>query len=117
MKLLISVQRISSYFPVAWFVLFILFILRVYFKIGFFPSYNKPDPEQIGFVLHYGLLFFNYYLVIFWLIVWVPITIILLIKNRSDVSSLETILFVVSYIVFFFFPRIDPLGLATWFFD
>jgi hypothetical protein len=43
-------------FPIAFLVLFFTYVLRARLHLGYWPSYNHPDPKQLGWRVQHGLL-------------------------------------------------------------
>lgn len=117
MKLLSSIQRTLSYGPLSWIVLFLLFVLRAYFKLGRIPFYGNPDPKDLGFEIHHGFLFFTYFFLLLSLLFWLVLTGILFFKERKSVNMVDVVFYLVFYLVLFLFGYIDPWGLQTWFMD
>lgn len=117
MKLLHSFQRVLSYIPLGWLLLFALFVLRAYYKLGRMPIYGNPDPKDLGFILHHGILFFSYFLVILSIFLWVILTGILFVKDKKIIIKKDIFIFLCFYVFMFYFGRVDILGLFMWFID
>lgn len=117
MKLVINVQRICTYMPITWLTLFIIFVLCSYFKLGHLPHYNVPDPKLLGFDIFYGFLFFTMPIILFSALVWIVLTLIILIRDKKNIQQIELVVFLISYLLFYLLPIIDPLGLDSWFMD
>ena len=116
-RALSSFQRPLSYLPLVWIALFILFVCRVYIKLGYMPQFENPDPKSLGFDIHHGLLFFNLFSVFGSLPVWIILSIILAAKNKKNIYLLDVIIYIVGYLFIFLFFKFDILGLSNWFGD
>lgn len=93
MKDLSFTYRVLSYFPLGWLVLFALFVLRTYLKLGHLPSYNNPDPKDLGFSIHHSIVFFGLFIVCIAMLFWGLCTIILAIKNRKSIRIADVTFF------------------------
>lgn len=117
MNILNSLQRVISYLPLGWLLLFVSFVIRAYVKLERLPSYDNPDPKKLGFDIQHGLLFFNLFIVLGSILVWLPLTITLLIKDKKRLSRVNLICYVFFYLLFLSFLRFDFWGLSDWFTD
>lgn len=109
--------RLLSYLPFSWFLLFALFVFRAYITLGRLPSYDRPDPKYLGFDLHHGILFFNLFIVLCSPLLWLPLTIFILVKNKKHISFLDVVCYLFFYIFFLLFLKLDFRGLSVWFVD
>lgn len=98
-SLLYSIQRIFSYLPICWLLLFLTFLVRAYFQIGHWPSYDNPDPKDLGFDLHYGLVFFGFVLAILSPFIWIPLSFILFFIKGNRKILINVIAYVAGYIL------------------
>jgi hypothetical protein len=52
-----SVLRVAAAGPFLWLLLFWAFVLRARLALGYWPAPYRPDPEDLGFLVHhYALL-------------------------------------------------------------
>jgi hypothetical protein len=51
-------QWAFTLFPAAALACFYGFVIRARFTLGRWPTYNHPDPKQLGFDLHHALVWF-----------------------------------------------------------
>lgn len=117
MKLISAFQRVISYLPLLWFISFVSFVLRAIIVLEKMPKYNLPDPKDLGFDFHQGILFFSLPIIFFSFLPWLLITLLIYAKDKSKLNKIDIWIFVLTYILFIFFQRIDPWGLGTWFID
>src|SRR5689334_6381967 len=47
-----------AFYPVAVLACFGTFVVRTRMALGYWPSYDHPDPKRLGFAAHYDLVFF-----------------------------------------------------------
>lgn len=117
MKILNSLQRVISYLPLGWLLLFVSFVIRIYVRLGRLPSYDNPDPKRLGFDIHHGLLFFNLFIVLGSILVWLPLTTLILFKDKKSLYRVDWICYVFFYLLFLSFLKFDFWGLSEWFTD
>lgn len=83
-KILKIIVFIAIYYPIIDLGIFYSFVLRAITKLNRLPTYNNPDPKDLGFNKHYEFVYTNYF-------EFIPITsliviiylIICLIKKRN----------------------------------
>jgi hypothetical protein len=91
------------------------FLARVY--LGHWPSFNNPDPRQMGWWFLHGPLQMGFMTFPFWL--FAAISLAILGRSRSRGFPIGTILVTapISWIAFIIFSRTDPGGFYFWFWD
>ena len=102
-------------------VLLIFDLLGYAFKaavhLGHWPSYANPDPKQLGWRFHHGVLQLEW--------IGFPVVslsaIILAILGRFHSRDFPTwsviLLTIASFVVFLLYSRLDPGGMVAWFWD
>ena len=117
MRKVVLFYRVLSYLPLTWFLLFALYVLRAYIALGRLPSYSNPDPDDLGFDLHYNLVFFNFFITLCSPILWLTLTIFIYFKIKKHIPILDVIFYLFFYILFLLFLKFGFRGLSNWFFD
>lgn len=57
--------KITKILPFLWLVIFVAFIFRARYYLGYFPLYDNPDPKLLGFDLHYTIVLHLMFIVFF----------------------------------------------------
>lgn len=112
---MVKTRIFLSYVPIAWFILFALFYLRAYIFLQYVPSYNNPDPKSLGFTMHHFIVFWGIWGVLISPLFWLPLTILSVIKKKY--SMMEIIQYILLFVCFILFFKLDFWGLANWFTD
>ncbi|WP_300675244.1 hypothetical protein [Soonwooa sp.] len=73
--------------PIAFIFFLFLFYFHATFKLGFFPTYDNPDPKQLDFYqIYYPIILAFGGVWLMSLIIWIPLILFYLIiyKKRTD---------------------------------
>ena len=106
-------------FPVPWIFALHFYALEASVYLGHWPSYENPDPKQLG-----GLMQWQYPALAFGLVSvpWASVMSIVLaivgrIESRDFPIWTAIVTAIVSFALFVGFGVYDPGGLGTWFMD
>ncbi len=102
---------IICYLPWLYLFCFYSFVLRAYFKLGYLPFYNNPDPITLGFSTHMNIIYIIGDACVYASIMWV----IILIVRKLKMPRWSVILYLVGMLLFVYNLLIDPF--MEWFAD
>ncbi len=117
MKYLSSIHKWVSYLPLSWFILFISFVCGVSIKLGRIPTYNNPDPKEIGFGIPQFFILCLYISTIVSIIPWLILTMIIIVISKKHIKIINIFIFLLFYILIFVTGRMNPWGLYDWLTD
>ena len=111
-----SILLLALYYLLMYLIVFYTFVLRAALELGRIPSYNKPDPQELGFSTHFWLVFWGaepipyclLAIVIYGIICWVKK------KNILKINKFHFIVFGLS-VLLSVFTLLSPL--FEWFID
>lgn len=113
MKRVVFYFKTFSLMPLVNLVLLASLIARVYFIEGHFPSYDNPDPKEMG--IHYSLYFLSEIIVVFSLFLW-PIFLLLGYRKIAN-KALFIFLYCLGLLLTYFLFKTETLGLGEWIMD
>jgi hypothetical protein len=96
--------------PVAWLLLFALFILRARLTLGRWPAPYQPDPKDLGFDLHHAALVAGFPLM-FAAVLSVTMLTLLAGRPRRWLISVSALAGLIAVIVL---ARVNPGYVFTW---
>ncbi len=117
MKLPNGLPMILASYPLAWLVLFYLFVIRARLHWGHWPTPYQPEPKALGFTFHHQTIWFGLMALRFVAIVTVVLAIVgrrLAVYHR--IWPALTLL-LVSVVMVLTLGRLDPGELFEWFAD
>lgn len=117
MKAILILNKIVSYIPLGWLVIFGVFLFRSYLKIGYMPSYNHPDPKDLGMTVNYNLTFWGLPVVLLSIIFWIIVLVGIGIIDRKKIVKIDAIMYSILYLAIIFLLRSKSLGLGDWLMD
>lgn len=118
MKILLIINKVISYIPLGWMIIFATFILRAYLKSGSMPGgYHNSSPSAVGMSTHHNLSLIGLAIVLYTTIFWVITTILILIINRRKFAKLDAVLYTVQCAIVFVLLFYDPYHLLGWLVD
>jgi uncharacterized membrane protein YGL010W len=117
MKSILIFNKIISYLPLGWLVIFSVFILRVYLKLGHMPTYNNPDPKDLGMDINYNMVFWGLPVVLFSAIFWIIAIVGTGIIDRRKLAKVDCLIYIIIYLTIIFLLRSQGLGLGNWLTD
>jgi hypothetical protein len=91
------------YFPVLYFVLFFLFIIKGRSTLGKMPEYLDPSPIELGFDIHYQLINFvieGLWPLSFLVLVIYIISCLLTNKNVLNINKIHFFMYFLFYVFF-----------------
>lgn len=91
------------------------FVVRAIIKIGRIPSWNDPDPKELGFTTHRDLVYNSADIVAYGICVFVLLYFILSWLKKLTVSKMHLKLFLIGISIFIFSLVVDPF--MAWFAD
>jgi hypothetical protein len=98
--------------PVAWLLLFGLFILRARLALGRWPAPYRPDPKDLGFDLHHAALVAGMPLMFTSVLCVAALT--LLVDRRPGKQWLVPVAAVIGLVAVIGLARLDPGQMFMW---
>lgn len=113
-----SVLRLLCLVPISWVALFFSFVLRARHALGRWPSYDHPDPKQLGFGWHHLIIWLTINLVLASFCLAPVFLVIGIARLRSRFHQWVSLsLFVLGVILILVILFVDPGGFLDWFAD
>ena len=103
--------------PVLEVLLFYSFALRARFSLGVWPSYDHPDPKQLGFVVHHDLVTTCLVLLLWSAIPILIIAAVLWLASRRLSWWIVFVPVILSFAGAFALHYFDPGDFLGWFLD
>ena len=97
--------------PLLYVMIFYSYVLRAYLKLGYLPTYNNPDPKELGFIIHRKLIYLTSDVIIVGLFVWLILSTI----KKFKYQRWSYILYGLGTMIFVYILAIDPF--MEWFAD
>jgi hypothetical protein len=115
-KLARMIFLVVIYLPIIDLAIFYSFVIRAIIKLGYCPSYENPDPGELGFRFHYQLVYDTGWTITLSIVTLTYSAIFFLIK-RKRIFDIGRKHFIIGFglIVLDFLSLISPLG--AWFLD
>ena len=116
-------KRINSYysvlggFPAIFILLFFSFVLRARFYLGYWPKYNKPDPQHLEFSLHWQLVAWFGILSLITCVIWIISIIIQKCFFRNTMLNSKIYLISLNWLIMAILIYFDFGGFLEWFID
>jgi hypothetical protein len=97
---------------------FALFVVRAYASLGHWPSYGRPDPKDLGFVVHHAIVWLSLLPAAYSAIVFLPASIALrrTLWIRQGFRS-AALIYVAGTLLTWIVWGTDLGGLSEWFAD
>jgi hypothetical protein len=97
--------------PVTWLVVFAMFVVRTRLALGRWPAPYAPDPKDLGFALHHGVLLAGMPLMI---VAVVAATVLAVIGGNSSRRWSIPLVALAGLATVVLLARLDPGYLFTW---
>jgi hypothetical protein len=104
-------------FPLFVMVAFFAYVIRARLYLGHWPSYNHPDPKQLGWWIQHSLLQLGFVGFPFASLLAVVSAIVGRVRSREFPFWTIIITIIVASAVLIAFTLIDPGGFVDWFWD
>jgi hypothetical protein len=95
----------------SFFLAFYSYVFRAFFSLGYFPSYNNPDPKELNFHMHHSIIYYLGEL----MILSAPFWFILLLINKFKYPKWTYSLYILGVAISVFILVADPF--MEWFAD
>lgn len=110
--------KLVGYIPLFYLLSYFTFIIRARIKIGYYPYYDHPDPKNLNFNLHLGLIWILLFLsILSFPYVYVIIYRIYRFKENTKCDIVNSIIYVISFALIIYNFIYDPFGFNEWFID
>ena len=111
------VAWVLALFPFLFLALFFVYVIRARLHLGYWPSYNHPDPKQLGWQFQHGLLWLG--LVNFPYAGGLAVVLAIISRVRARDFPVWAIIStaVLGSAAVIAFGRMDPGGFLNWFCD
>lgn len=103
------------YLPYVYLITFYSFVIRAVIKLGEVPTYDNPDPKELGFDVHREMVNKTFDWVVYGLILLVILVAIVLISKKFTVKKVHRTIFFAGFIIVILHLFIDPFN--VWFLD
>jgi hypothetical protein len=110
-----KIISILCYLPYLYLSLFYTYVLRAVIKLGRLPSYDNPDPKELGFDHHREIIYKTFDYSVYSIGIGVMLLILLRLAGKLDVNKIHLIMFSVGVIAVMLHLFADPFD--EWFVD
>ncbi len=117
LKLIVNIIKwLTTIAPILSILTFYSFAILTWFKLGYLPHYNHPDPKSLPSNFYYNVFDFFLRCWVYLSILWIFSTIFFYLKNMA-LSKSQVYIYVSGIIIIVLVLVNDPNSLFEWYID
>lgn len=114
-KLINRIMILLCYLPYLYLLTYYSYVVRAIIKLRRIPTYDNPDPKELGFSTHRYIIYKLADIVIYGLCLFILLLLITLFLKKFTIRKMHWKLLLIGIIIFILIFFIDPF--MVWFAD
>jgi len=106
---------ILCYLPYLYLTIYYSYILRAIIKIGRIPTYNNPDPKELGFNVHRNIVYKSFDIIVYTFGVFLLLLLAAYFLKKLRVKKIHFRLMCIGIVLFILDLLLNPFN--EWFLD